>query len=43
MIETSAASLAVLWARIPKLALFGAAALVQVALLTVMIIDRTQI
>jgi uncharacterized membrane-anchored protein len=29
--------------RIPKLALFGAAALVQVALLTVMVIDRIQI
>jgi uncharacterized membrane-anchored protein len=43
MIKTSAASLAELWARIPKLALFGTAALVQVALLTVMIIDRTQI
>lgn len=43
MIKTSAASLAELWARIPKLALFSAAALVQVALLTVMIIDRTQI
>ncbi|MBT1516209.1 GDYXXLXY domain-containing protein [Bradyrhizobium sp. SRL28] len=43
MIKTSAASVAELWARIPKLALFGAAALVQVALLSVMIIDRSQI
>jgi uncharacterized membrane-anchored protein len=43
MIKTSAASLAELSARIPKIALFGAAALVQVALLTVMIIDRVQI
>jgi GDYXXLXY protein len=43
MIRTSAASLAERWGRIPKLALFGAAALVQVALLTVMVIDRTRI
>jgi uncharacterized membrane-anchored protein len=43
MIKTSAASLAELLARIPKIVLFGAAALVQVALLTVMIIDRVQI
>jgi uncharacterized membrane-anchored protein len=43
MITTSAASLAGLWARTPKIVLFGAAALVQVALLTVMIVDRVQI
>lgn len=43
MITTSAASLARLWARTPKVVLFGAAALVQVALLTVMIVDRVQI
>jgi uncharacterized membrane-anchored protein len=43
MIKTPAASLAELWARTPKIALFGAAALVQVALLVVMIVDRVQI
>jgi uncharacterized membrane-anchored protein len=43
MINTSAASLAELLARIPKIVLFGVAALVQVALLTVMIVDRVQI
>ena len=43
MITTFAASLAGLWARTPKIVLFGAAALVQVALLTVMIVDRVQI
>jgi len=43
MIKTSGASLAEIWARTPKIVLFGAAALVQVALLTVMIIDRVQI
>ena len=43
MITTSAAFLAGLWARTPKIVLFGAAALVQVALLTVMIVDRVQI
>ena len=43
MIKTSAASLAELLARIPKIMLFGVAALVQVALLTLMIIDRVQI
>jgi uncharacterized membrane-anchored protein len=43
MITTTAASLASLWARTPKIVLFGAAALVQVALLTVMIVDRVQI
>jgi uncharacterized membrane-anchored protein len=36
-------SLAGFWARIPKIVLFGAAAVVQVALLTVMIVDRVQI
>jgi len=36
-------SLAGFWARTPKIVLFGAAALVQVALLTVMIVDRVQI
>ena len=43
MITTWAAPLAGLWARTPKIALFGAAALVQVALLSVMIVDRVQI
>jgi uncharacterized membrane-anchored protein len=43
MIKTSATSLAELLARIPKIVLFGVAALVQVALLTLMIIDRVQI
>jgi len=43
MIKTPAASLAGLWARTPKIVLFGAAALVQVALLVVMIVDRVQI
>ena len=43
MITTWAASLAGLWARTPKIALFGAAALVQVVLLSVMIVDRVQI
>ena len=43
MIKTSAASLAEFSARLPKIVLFGAAALIQVALLTVMIIDRVQI
>jgi uncharacterized membrane-anchored protein len=39
----SVASLAERLARIPKFVLFGAAALVQVALLTVMIVDRVRI
>jgi uncharacterized membrane-anchored protein len=43
MIKTYAASLAELLTRIPKIVLFGIAALVQVALLGVMIIDRIQI
>jgi len=43
MIKTLAASLVGLWARTPKIVLFGTAALVQVALLTVMIVDRVQI
>ena len=43
MINTSAASLAEFLARIPKIVLFGVAALVQVALLTLMIVDRVQI
>src|SRR2546430_1537864 len=43
MIKTSAASLAALFGRIPKIALFGVAALLQVVLLAVMIIDRAQI
>jgi uncharacterized membrane-anchored protein len=43
MIKTSATSLAELLAHIPKIVLFGFAALVQVALLTLMIIDRIQI
>ena len=40
MTATSAASLAERLARIPKFVLFGAAALVQIALLAVMIVDR---
>ena len=43
MIKTSTAFLAELFERIPKIALFGAAALVQVVLLAMMIIDRAQI
>jgi uncharacterized membrane-anchored protein len=43
MISTSTASLAELLARIPKIVLFGVAALVQVALLPLMIVDRVQI
>jgi uncharacterized membrane-anchored protein len=43
MISTSAASLAELLARIPKIVLYGVAALVQVALLALMIVDRVQI
>jgi uncharacterized membrane-anchored protein len=43
MITISVASLTERLARIPKFVLFGAAALVQVALLTLMIIDRVQI
>src|SRR5258708_26517427 len=43
IIKISATSLAELLARIPKIVLFGVAALVQVALLTLMIIDRVQI
>lgn len=43
MTASWAASLAALWARTPRIVLFGAAALVQVALLSVMILDRVQI
>jgi uncharacterized membrane-anchored protein len=43
MMTISVASLAERLARIPKFALFGVAALVQVALLAVMIVDRVQI
>lgn len=43
MIQTSAASLAARFERIPKVALFAAAALIQVALLAAMILDRAQI
>jgi uncharacterized membrane-anchored protein len=43
MIKTSAAFLAERFERIPKIALFGTAALVQVVLLAVMIVDRAQI
>ncbi|MEP6836867.1 MAG: GDYXXLXY domain-containing protein [Bradyrhizobium sp.] len=43
MTETFAAFLAERFKRIPKVALFAAAALVQVALLAAMIIDRAQI
>jgi hypothetical protein len=40
MMTMSVASLAERLARIPKFVLFGAAALVQLVLLTLMIIDR---
>ena len=43
MTRTFAASLAEFLARIPKVVLFGVAALVQIALLVVMIVDRMQI
>jgi uncharacterized membrane-anchored protein len=43
MIKTAATSLAEFLARIPKIVLFGSAALVQIALLAVMIVDRVQI
>jgi uncharacterized membrane-anchored protein len=43
MTKTSAASFVEFLTRIPKIALFGAAALVQIALLIVMIMDRAQI
>ena len=43
MTATSATSLAERLARVPKLALFGVAALVQIALLAVMIVDRVQV
>ena len=43
MTETFAASLAERFERLPKLALFAAAALIQIALLAAMIVDRAQI
>jgi uncharacterized membrane-anchored protein len=43
MTETFAASIAERFERIPKVALFAAAALIQIALLAAMIIDRAQI
>jgi uncharacterized membrane-anchored protein len=43
MTKTSAAALTELWQRIPKAALFGAAAVIQLALLAVIIGDRMQI
>jgi uncharacterized membrane-anchored protein len=43
MIKASATSLAELFERIPKIALFGAAALLQVVLLAMMVVDRAQI
>jgi uncharacterized membrane-anchored protein len=43
MIRTMATSLAERLERIPKFVLFGAAALIQVALLAVMVFDRVQI
>jgi uncharacterized membrane-anchored protein len=43
MTKTFAASLAERFERFPKIALFGAAALVQIVLLAVMIVDRAQI
>ena len=43
MNQTSAASLAARFERIPKIALFATAALIQVALLAAMIFDRAQI
>ena len=43
MTSTSAASILEFAARIPKIVLFGVAALVQIALLALMIVDRVQI
>jgi uncharacterized membrane-anchored protein len=43
MTRTSAVALGELWERIPKLFLFGAAALIQLALLGVMVSDRARI
>jgi uncharacterized membrane-anchored protein len=43
MTKTSAAALTELWQRIPKALLFGAAALIQLALLALMVGDRVQI
>jgi uncharacterized membrane-anchored protein len=43
MTSTSAASFLEFAARIPKIVLFGVAALVQIALLALMIVDRVQI
>src|SRR5689334_9543884 len=43
MTAMSAASIAERLARLPKFVLFGAAALIQIALLAVMIIDRVQV
>jgi uncharacterized membrane-anchored protein len=43
MTETFAASLAQRFERLPKAALFAAAALIQIALLAAMIVDRVQI
>ena len=43
MINTLAASLAEFFARVPKIVLFGVAALVQVTLLALMIADRAEI
>jgi len=43
MTRTSAAALGEFWQRIPKAALFGAAALIQLALLALMVGDRMQI
>src|SRR4051812_34670154 len=43
MTRASAASFVEFLARIPKIVLFGIAALVQIALLIVMIMDRAQI
>jgi uncharacterized membrane-anchored protein len=43
MTETFAASLAERWKNIPKIALFGAATVIQIALLAAMVVDRVQI
>ncbi|KRR08918.1 hypothetical protein CQ12_08080 [Bradyrhizobium jicamae] len=43
MITGSVATLAALWSRIPKFVLFGVAALLQIALLAAMIVDRMQV
>lgn len=43
MIKSYADTFAEIWRRIPKIVLFGAAALIQLALLTLMVVDRVRI